>query len=144
MPHVYAADAIFDIQDIDLRVAADSEFASVSVTNGATSTELTIDAAGIAVGTYTLKLESFGFHDGNLLVLKTDTVTISVVLDPTPEPQLPLQTITSGKKTEWSISSIFKENDSPRDVLIIPDPLLARYITLSKDSKSIIYDGELV
>ena len=29
VPHVYAADAIFDIEDIDLRVAADSEFASV-------------------------------------------------------------------------------------------------------------------
>lgn len=57
------------------------------------------------------------------------------------EELLPVQTITSGQKAEWSISAIFEENEDPLDVLFEPDSLIVRYVTFKKDSQSISYDG---
>ena len=48
----------------------------------------------------------------------------------TEEKILPIQTITSGQKAVWSISTIFKENDDLKDVTFEPDSLIARYFTL--------------
>ena len=60
--HVYARDTIGNVLAIDLRLGTDSEFTSVQLLNGATATEVTIDATGLAVGNYTLKLESFDIN----------------------------------------------------------------------------------
>ena len=60
VPHVHAKDIIGNVLAIDLRVADDSDFTSVQLTNGAAANEVLVDATSLAMGTtYTLKLESF-------------------------------------------------------------------------------------
>ena len=92
MPHVHAADTIGNVLAIDLRLSDDSEFTSVELSNGASATEVAIDAIGIAPGEYTLKFESFDKNGGVLSALKIDTITINVIeaADPelNPEPTL--------------------------------------------------------
>ena len=51
----------------------------MTITNGATSASVTIDANGVTTGTYTLVLESYDSSAGSSSeTLKTDTVTIYV------------------------------------------------------------------
>ena len=57
--HVYAADTIGNVLDIDLRLSADSEYTAILLTNEVSATEVTIDTTGVDPGEYTLKLESF-------------------------------------------------------------------------------------
>ena len=78
VPHVHAADTIGNVLAIDLRQSADFELSFVQLTKGATATEVLIDATGLAVGNYTLKLESFDKNGGVFSALKIDTVTIVV------------------------------------------------------------------
>ena len=59
VPHVHAADTVGNVLVIDPRQSADFELSFVQLTNGATETEVYIDATGLAVGNYTMKLESF-------------------------------------------------------------------------------------
>ena len=79
MPHVYAKDTIGNVLAIDLRVGNESEITSVQLKNGPTATEVTIDTTGLAVGTYTLVLESFDINGEVFSTLRTDSVTISVL-----------------------------------------------------------------
>ena len=79
VPHVYAADTIGNVLDIDLRLGDDSEFTSVELSNGADTTEVTIYATGIAPGEHTLKLESFDKNGEVFSALKIDMVTIVVI-----------------------------------------------------------------
>ena len=79
VPHVQAADTIGNTLAIDLRLSADSKFTAVQFINDGTATNVIIDATGVAVGTYTLKLDSFDINGGLFSTLKIDTVTIVVI-----------------------------------------------------------------
>ena len=64
---------------IALRQISSAALAFVTITNGATSASVTIDANGVTAGTYTLVLESYDSSAGSSSeTLKTDTVTIYV------------------------------------------------------------------
>ena len=101
VPHVHAADTIGNVLAINLRQSIDSELSFVQLTNGAIDTEVLIDATDLAVGNYTLKLESFDKNGGVFSSLKIDTVNIVVVAFTAIE--LPVQTIISGEKTDWTL-----------------------------------------
>ena len=77
MPHVHAEDVIGNQLSIGLRQKAGSVLSFVTLTIGASSTNVAINTDGVKPGTYILMLESY---DSALttLVLKTDTVTIFV------------------------------------------------------------------
>ena len=77
MPHVHAEDVIGNQLSIGLRQKAGSVLSFVTLTIGASSTNVAINTDGVTPGTYILLLESY---DSALttLVLKTDTVTIFV------------------------------------------------------------------
>jgi hypothetical protein len=59
VPHVYAEDVIADELDINLRQKTGSELPFVKFINGASSTDVIINASGIGVGKYLLMLESY-------------------------------------------------------------------------------------
>ena len=139
VPHVHALDTIGNVLAIDLRMSKDSEFTFVQLTNGATATKVFIDAADLTVGiTYSLKLESFDTNGEVYSTLKIDTVTVVVVA------ALGVQTITPGKKSEWSIAPVLEQFDNVKGVYIMADPLIARYVTLLNKSQLISYDGSLI
>ena len=111
VPHVHAADIIGNVLDIDLRLSEDSDFTFVQFTNAAGATGVLIDATGLAVGTYTLKLESIDRNSETLSTLKIDTITITVLeleleLEPEPEPEIDLATFLSPVKNVAIVSGV--------------------------------------
>lgn len=79
VPHVHAKDTIGNDLAIELRLGDDSTVTSVLHTNGASSTEVTVDTSGLDFGEHTLVLESFDTNSEGMSTLKAYTVTIFVV-----------------------------------------------------------------
>ena len=94
VPHVYAADTIGNVLDIDLRLSGDSEFTSVEFTSEADATKVTIYATGIAPSELTLKLESFDRNGEVFSALKIDTIAIFVIESIEVDPETTLATFT--------------------------------------------------
>ena len=64
---------------IALRQKTGANLSFVTITNGATSASVAIDATGVTTGTYTLVLESYDSSAGSsLTTLKSDAVTVYV------------------------------------------------------------------
>ena len=77
VPHVYAEDVIGNQLAIDLRQKNGTELSFVTLKNGVSSTDVTINTTGLIPGEYYVILESFDSTFKNL-ALKTDTIKIVV------------------------------------------------------------------
>ena len=76
---VTPTNAIPTTPSIELRQKYDTLLAFVTIENGLSLAIVTIDTTFVAIGTYTLILESFDISSGSsLITLKTDTVNIFV------------------------------------------------------------------
>ena len=169
MPHVHAKDTIGNTLAIDLRLSADSEFISVTLTNDVAATDVAIDATGLAVGTYTLKLESFDTNGTVFSTLKNDIITISV-LEPEAEPEaeaeaeaeaepeaeieedtltglasflgpVEIVSIVSGTKHEWSLPEIDAGVIEIYAVDFDADYSISAYLTYNIETNKIEYNG---
>ena len=88
---VKGSQATFSVEDVSPSISLPTSptielrqgnpvLAFVSITNGATSASVAIDATSVSAATYTLKLESYDSSIGSTeATLKTDTVTIYVI-----------------------------------------------------------------
>ena len=77
--HVSSSITLPTTATIALRQISSAALAFVTITNGATSATVTIDAASVTAGSYTLKLESYDSSAGSTsATLKTDTILVYV------------------------------------------------------------------
>lgn len=145
VPHVHAKDLIGNTLAIKLRLAADSDFTSVSFVNGATATKVTIDTTGLAAGSYTVALESYDTNAGVYSTLKLDTVTIQVT-EPSADPfdELEVVTLVANQSAEWQLPELdLDPSDFLIAVFIIADPPLEESLTYEMKTNSIQFDGAL-
>ena len=78
IPHITSALTIGNNLQIDMRQRSGAELSFVSLSNGASSTRVTIDGNGRALGDYELILESFDQASGVFSTLKTNRIMLTV------------------------------------------------------------------
>lgn len=106
-----------------------------------------IDTSDISLGEHTLILESFDEASGGVeSTLKTDTITVNVVKPSLAyfAENLAIQIITSGEKVEWYLPEIIEGEPALEGVTVLPDSLLANYITFDQSTRKVSYDGMLI
>ena len=124
---------------INLRQSTALEFVTLTEQSG--STDVIIDTTGVAAGDYTLTLESFNTLSLAKSALKTDTMTISVLVQPSFAETLSLEVVTAGTAATWKLPEIV-DGDYLANVQVVPPSSLDSYITYDSATRQISFSDD--
>ena len=78
MPNIYSYYQIGNTLDIKLRQKSENHLNFISFTEKTGVTEVTIDSSGVALGVYTIYIESFDANSNVQSALKTDMIEVTM------------------------------------------------------------------